>query len=89
MDPVMGLCDEHYCRTTGAKTRTRDRNSGWSVLSSVLSSTFYTLRSAGTMRHVLCEVPINISEERAVSISIPDAGDTLSQADYSILIVIP
>jgi len=89
MDPLMGLCDEHYRRTTGAKTKTRIPNSGWSVLPNALSATFYTLRSAGTKRHVLCEVPINISEERDASISIPDAGDTLSQADYSILIVIP
>lgn len=89
MDPLMGPCDEHYRRTTGAKTETCVPTSGWSVLSSVLSATFYTIRSAETKHHVLCEVPINISEERDVSISIPDAGDTLSQVDYSIIIVIP
>ena len=78
---------QHYRRTTGARTKTCVPNSGWSTLSSVLSATFHTLRSAGTKHRVLCEVPIDISEERAVSISIPDAGDTFSQADYSILIV--
>jgi hypothetical protein len=79
----------HDRRTTGAKTKTRVPNSGWSVLPSVLSATFHALRSVGTKRRALCEVPTNISEERAVSISVPDAGDTLSQTDYSILIVIP
>jgi hypothetical protein len=80
---------QHDRRTTAAKTKTYVPNSGWSVLLSTLSVTFYTLRSAGTKRRVLCEVPTNISEDRAVPISIPDAGDILSQADYSTLIVIP